>query len=412
VNKLKKHKEKEKPTTNSKRKDWFISSIGEECKVVNGGTPKTSFPAYWDGEIRWITPAEMGKRDTPFISETRRTITQEGVRDSSATLLPPYSVILSSRAPIGYLLINTEPMATNQGCKGLVPKERLSYKYLYYYLLSIEGLLNKLGSGTTFKELSGGKLKEVQIPVPPMHDQERIVAILDEAFEGMARTKSNSEQNLSNAQSIFDDSVKVLITSEELDWPILTLGEICQVERGSSPRPIKNYFTTEPDGVNWIKIGDTVVGEKYIYSTNQRITPEGAKQSRFVQEGDFVLTNSMSFGRSYIMKTSGYIHDGWFVLRLKSSIDRDYLYYLLSSKYIRDQFKALASGSVVLNISGDLVKRARLPIPPIKEQSDLVSRLNTIAAETKSLQATYERKIKALDALRQSLLSAAFSGNL
>ena len=183
---------------------WEIRKLGEVCEVMNGGTPKTGVPENWDGSHLWITPAEMGKRLSPYVSNTERKLTDFGLRDSSARMLPPKSVILSSRAPIGYLVINTEPMATNQGCKGLIPRSQIHYKYLYYYLLSIVDLLNSLGTGATFKELSGGKLKEVTIPLSALSEQLRIVALLDEAFEGIATAKANADKNLKNARQPFD----------------------------------------------------------------------------------------------------------------------------------------------------------------------------------------------------------------
>src|SRR5690606_36456183 len=148
----------------------------------------------------------------------------------------------------------------------------------------------------------------------------------------------------------------------------------------------------EPDGINWIKIGDTEEGGKYVYKTAQKITPEGAKQSRFVKEGDFILTNSMSYGRPYIMKTSGCIHDGWFVLRLNLEINSDYFYYLLSSNFVQSQFSRLATGSVVKNISGDLVKMVNLPIPLIEQQVVIVDKLLGLSKETQRLEALYQRK--------------------
>ena len=166
---------------------WKTKTLLETCGVVNGGTPKTGVPEYWDGNHRWITPAEMGKRLSPYVSDTERTITDLGLRNSSAQMLPPHSVILSSRAPIGYLVINTEPMATNQGCKGLIPGGHLHHKFLYYYLSSIVDLLNSLGTGATFKELSGGKLKEVPVVVAPLLEQQQIVAKLDDLREETQR---------------------------------------------------------------------------------------------------------------------------------------------------------------------------------------------------------------------------------
>jgi type I restriction enzyme, S subunit len=394
------------------KKGWRRKTLGELCDVVNGGTPKTGVSKYWSGENLWVTPAEMGKRATPYIDNTERKLSDLGLRYSSARMCPPYSIILSTRAPIGYLVINTEPMSTNQGCKTLVPGSQIHYKYLYYFLSGNVDLLNSLGTGATFKELSGGKLKEVMIPLAPLPDQQRIVGILDEAIDGIETAKDNAKKNLANARAIFDSHLLSIFSHGDIGWAKKKLGDVCIVERGSSPRPIKKYFTTAADGVNWIKIGDTEEGGKYVYSTAQKITPEGAKKSRFVKENDFILTNSMSFGRPYIMKINGYIHDGWFVLRLNQSLNLDYFYYLLASDYVRSQFNRLASGAIVLNISSELVKQAVLPIPPLGEQEILVEKLSELSGETQRLESIYKQKLNALEALKKSLLHQAFSGQL
>ena len=164
------------------RQGWEESTIGEVSEIVNGGTPKTGVSEYWNGKHLWITPAEMGKRQSPFVKNTERKISGAGLKNSSAKLLPVNSVILSSRAPIGHLVINKEPMAFNQGCKGMIPNSNLFYKFLFYYLFYNVDLLNSLGTGATFKELSGSKLKDVSIPLPPLPEQKRIVAVLDEHF--------------------------------------------------------------------------------------------------------------------------------------------------------------------------------------------------------------------------------------
>src|ERR1019366_5300729 len=135
---------------------WAVRQLMEVCTVTNGGTPKTGEPTYWDGPHAWITPAEMGKRLSPYVDKTERTLTDLGLQNSSARPLAANSVILSSRAPIGHLVINTIPMATNQGCKGLTPNEGLHYKFLYYYLFSIRDQLDAMGTGATFRELSTG----------------------------------------------------------------------------------------------------------------------------------------------------------------------------------------------------------------------------------------------------------------
>jgi type I restriction enzyme, S subunit len=195
-------------------------------------------------------------------------------------------------------------------------------------------------------------------------------------------------------------------------WIKETLGELVYVERGSSPRPIVNFVTDSPNGVNWVKIGDTKEGQKYVRSTKEKITFEGAQKSRFVGVGDFILSNSMSFGRPYIMAIEGYIHDGWFALRLPKLIDSDYFYYLLFSSTIKNQFDLLAVGGVVKNISGDLVKRAVLPLPPLAEQQQIAQKLDELLSQVDTLKTRLDAIPNILKRFRQSVLAAAVSGRL
>jgi type I restriction enzyme S subunit len=192
-------------------------------------------------------------------------------------------------------------------------------------------------------------------------------------------------------------------------WETKTLNEVCIVQRGSSPRPIKNFITENDNGVNWIKIGDTKGVTKYIHTTNQKITKEGAEKSRRVEVGDFILSNSMSFGKPYIMATSGYIHDGWFVLRLPDYIDRDFFYYLLGSPNVQKQFIELSSGAIVKNISGDLVKKAKLPIPPLETQKQIVAKLDLIFVDIEKAKVNAEQNLLNAKELLESYLQQIFS---
>ena len=166
------------------------------------------------------------------------------------------------------------------------------------------------------------------------------------------------------------------------------LGEIATVLRGASPRPIKKYITNDSDGVNWIKIGDVPVGSKYITQSEEKITKEGAEKSRYVQKGDFILSNSMSFGRPYILAIDGCIHDGWLsISNFKDVFLSDYLYYLLSSSAIQQEMKKRASfGGAVQNLNADIVKALVLPVPPIEVQSEIVRMLDSYNESVVELQ--------------------------
>ena len=291
------------------RAGWQSKTLGEVCEVVNGGTPKTGVAANWGGEHLWITPAEMGKRSSPYVNDTERKLTDLGLRDSSARLLPPFSVVLSSRAPIGHLVINTDPMATNQGCKGLVPGKLFDHKFLFYYLGSIVTLLNDLGTGATFKELSGGKLKQVALPMPPPPEQKRIVAILDEAFEGIAAAVANAEKNLANARELFGSALITAIFKKDLDqknWDLTTVANVALPERGSirtgpfGSQLLHSEFVNEGIAVLGI---DNAVENEFGWGKKRFITPEKFRQlSRYqVKPGDVLITIMGTCGRCAIV---------------------------------------------------------------------------------------------------------------
>jgi restriction endonuclease S subunit len=193
------------------------------------------------------------------------------------------------------------------------------------------------------------------------------------------------------------------------EWGQIALGDLCEIQRGGSPRPIKDYITTEPDGVNWVKIGDTKKATKYITETEEMIKPEGVRRSRMVYDGDFILSNSMSFGRPYIMRTSGCIHDGWLVLRMRdSSVTQDFLYYVLSSDFIYKQFNLLASGSTVRNLNISLVNGVEIPLPPLPEQKKIAHILSTVQRAIEA----QERIIQTTTELKKALMHKLFSEGL
>ena len=390
---------------------WEIKTLGDVCQTGAGGTPLKSKKEYYEGgTIPWLLSGEVSQGE---ICSTTNFISQKGLDNSSAKIFPVNTVLVAMYgATAGQVGMLRFEAATNQAVCGILPNKRFLPKFIFYYFLSKKDELVSQAAGNAQPNISQLKIKNTAVPIPLISEQQRIVTILDEAFEGIATAKANAEKNLKNARQLFESHLNFVFSQRGDGWVDKTLDQVCIVERGSSPRPIKDYFTSEPDGVNWIKIGDTKEGDKYIYSTSQKITPNGARQSRFVKEGDFILTNSMSFGRPYIMKTTGYIHDGWFVLRLNNLIDTDYFYYLLSSGFVQLQFARLAQGAIVKNISGDLVKKAVLPIPPLTQQHDIAAKLLELSAETQRLESIYQKKIEALDALKKSILQKAFAGEL
>jgi len=189
-------------------------------------------------------------------------------------------------------------------------------------------------------------------------------------------------------------------------WKITKLGAISEIFRGGSPRPIKSFITQEADGVNWIKIGDTEVGGKYIYSTEEKIRREGMRSSRYVEPGDFLLSNSMSFGRPYILKTDGCIHDGWLVIKkYDRTLIQDFLYYLLLSPVVARQFEEGARGSTVRNLNTDIVSNVVVSYPVSHiEQQRIVDILDREFAKIDALKANAEESLPAAKDLFQATM--------
>ncbi|MCZ2282948.1 MAG: N-6 DNA methylase [Bacteroidales bacterium] len=200
---------------------------------------------------------------------------------------------------------------------------------------------------------------------------------------------------LSNTGFILNmDRYKENKNTNSSQYPMVKIGEICEIQRGGSPRPIDDYITTSEDGINWIKIGDVSENAKYVLSTKEKIKKEGLKKTRLVYEGDFILSNSMSFGRPYIVKITGAIHDGWLLLRMKNPeiIDQDYLYEILRSDLIKEQYEKLATGGVVRNLNSNLVSSVEIPLPPIEIQREIVNRIRIIQEDIEALEQSIEDK--------------------
>ena len=208
--------------------------------------------------------------------------------------------------------------------------------------------------------------------------KEKLSHGLDFANAKSGKRKSKKETALagSNPCDIKEEEIPFEIPE---NWCWCRLGEVTEIARGGSPRPIKDYLTTDESGYNWIKIGDTDKNGKYINQTAEKIVKEGLSKTRLVHKGDFLLTNSMSFGRPYILNIDGCIHDGWLVISPKGTVfNKDFLYYVLSSTFAYNQFCDSVSGAVVKNLNSDKVRESLLPLPPLAEQKRIVAAIEKL----------------------------------
>lgn len=284
-------------------------------------------------------------------------------------------ILMSVRAPVGDVNICAEDSCIGRGITAIRSGDKIYYEYLFYYLLKQKPYIEMLGTGAIFKSINKTILGEMTIYLPPFSEQKTIAKTLSTIQKAI----ETQDKIIANVQELKKATMERFFTRQNNQCKEVEIGKICSVERGGSPRPIQDYITDSPDGINWIKIGDASSNLKYIRSTKEKIKPEGMKKSRLVNEGDLLLSNSMSFGRPYLMKTSGCIHDGWLVLKDISGIyDQEYLFYFLQSPLAYSQFNSLASGSTVRNLNIDLVKKATVRLYKLGEQSKIAKIFQSI----------------------------------
>ncbi len=397
---------------------WRTEKLGDLCEIELGKTPARANKTFWDEEREttnvWLSIADLLSAEDNIVVDSKEYLSDNGAAISKT--VRKGTLLVSFKLTLGRLAFAGRDLFTNEAIAALTIRDEreLSKEFLFYFLHFFDwrkAAENDVKlKGMT---LNKAKLKQIAVHFPAPAEQQRIVGILDEAFDGIATAKANAQQNFHNSHALFESSLQAVVDRRGEGWVDRRLGDVCSIARGGSPRPIQKYLTTDPNGINWIKISDATASGKYIYKTRQKIIAEGASRSRVVHEGDFLLSNSMSFGRPYIMRTTGCIHDGWLVLTdYAAHLDQDFLYHVLGSQVVFRQFDRLAAGSTVRNLNIELASRVDIPVPPMDRQREIAKRFDILAAETQHLESIYQRKLAALEELKKSLLHQAFTGQL
>jgi len=388
--------------------------LSECCEIVSGATPKSAVPEFWDGDVDWATPADLSGLSGAYIHSTPRKLTLAGLASCSSTVLPPGSVLFSSRAPIGHVAINTAPMATNQGFKSLIPNAGiLDAKYLYHWLRGNKTYLQSLGNGATFKEVSKATVARIEIPLPPIYEQRRIAAILDQADDLRVKRHQALAQLDNLTLSIFLDM----------------FGDPDMAVRGGNYRFLpevvaelqggKNLVASDPnlDARNRVLKISAVTGFRYRPAESKPLPNEySPPRSHFVRPGDLLISRANTtdlVGAVALVEetpTNLVLPDKlWrFVWRDPENVDPTYVWALLQTPAMRRELSARSSGTggSMKNISKAKLATLRLPWPDVEEQHKFAARMSARAAIAR----VYEGP--ALDALFESLQSRAFSGRL
>ncbi|HIQ82152.1 MAG TPA: restriction endonuclease subunit S [Candidatus Pullichristensenella stercorigallinarum] len=346
--------------------------LGDICTVVSGSTPKSGISDYWDGDVVWITPAELTE-DSYIINDSVRHITQKAVQETSLKPFPAGTVILSSRAPIGKTAIAGREMYCNQGFKNLICSSRVNNKYLYFFLSCKTEYLNSLGRGATFKEISKTIVENIEIPLPGIPEQKRIATEF-EHIQGL-------EQGFQKQVSFFDQLVKSRFVEmfgdpklNPNDYPVCPLSEYIDFLTSGS-RGWAQYCTD--NGTEWFvtikNVKDCRISVNNMQSVN---APNNAEARRTkVQEGDLLISITADLGRTGVVtkeiaEHGAYINQHLTCIRLNQTMLHPlYVAHFMESPAGKEQFETKNQSSVKAGLNFDSINSLRIMVPPIDKQN-------------------------------------------
>jgi type I restriction enzyme, S subunit len=390
---------------------WPLVQINSCARIVGGSTPDTNRAEYWGGEIPWATPKDLSELEGATISATPRTITTAGLASCSSEVLPENSVLFSSRAPIGHVAINMVPMATNQGFKSFVPNpEQLDAKFLYHWLRANKTYLQSLGNGATFKEVSKEVVSRVKIPLPPMKEQLRIAAILDQAEALRLRRRQALAKVDTLTQSLFLEMFGDPVTNPKA-WRIHRLEELCREVTDidhKMPRSVE-------EGVPFISAKDLLDDGTLSFENVKKISPEDfdrlARKSR-PRRGDIIYSRiGANLGKARLVEVDFDFLASYSCCTIKPKpelIDPVFLCSFLDSPFALRQARKGIRAIAVPDLGLNEIKNFRIPVPPMAVQVAFRRRVESLAA----LRVSYRISNVSLTALSGSLQYRAFRGEL
>lgn len=410
--------------------NWLWVRIGAVTEVVGGGTPSTSNEEYYiNGDIPWITPKDLSGYDSVYISKGSRNITEEALHNSSARLLPANSVLMSSRAPIGYTAIAANALCTNQGFKSFIPTHVCNPHFIYWYIKFSKSFIESYASGTTFKEISGGKANILPFPLTQLDEQKQIVEKLERMLSMLKEAKQLIEEARETFKlrraSILHKAFTGELTAKwrfendvdfEKHWEKKALIDISEViTKGASPRWQGIEYVEDNSQTLFITSENVREGyldlkiEKYVQSEFNN------KQKRSMLMNGDILVNIVgaSIGRAaiYNLNNTANINQAVSLIRLKRGYESTYICYYLNSPVAQNYYSENQVDVARANLSLKDVGNISIPIPPLVEQNEIVRILDAIFLEEDYAQELLNLKNQ-IDLLGKSILSKAFRGEL
>jgi type I restriction enzyme S subunit len=382
------------------RDDWTQTTLGSIAEVVGGGTPSTTNPSYWDGDVVWLTPTEIVSIDGKHVDSSERLISVSGLQNSGARLLPVGTVILTSRASVGFAAISDVPLCTNQGFQSLVPGPDVINEFLLRWIQWNRPEFNSRSAGSTFKEISKTNVKSMPINLPPLAEQKRIVDVVSSVDIYIESLQSQVDAARTARNAVLHE----ILSAGGDDWTETTLGEVCDVRDGTHDSP-KQSEVGYPL-VTSKNIRDGKVDMNNLYLISESDFHEINKRSK-VDKFDLLISMIGTVGEvcyepnepNYAIKNVGLIKTG-------SELLGRFLLGYLSSRMGKEQIELSTSGSTQKFIGLGKLRSLRILLPPLAEQErivDVVTSMDDVIQTTESTLSEAKR-------LRSGLLSDLLSG--
>ena len=374
----------------------MMTRLGDVCTVISGSTPKTSVAEYWDGDIKWITPAELNE-DSFYLYDSQRHITELGKEKTGLSYMPIGTVILSSRAPIGKTAIAGCEMCCNQGFKNLICSDDIFNEYLYYFLKGKTDYLNSLGRGATFKEISKSIVENIEIRLPALEEQKQIARQFGEIY----RLISLRKQQLARLDELVKARFVELFGGK--GYPEDTLLNLCNIidYRGKTPEKVEYglpFITAKNVKMHQMNLEPREYISKETYD---KVMVRG-----FPKEGDVVFTTEAPLGnvcRIPHFDTEFYIGQRIVTMQTEK-LEPIYLEYALSSDDFKMKYMGKSSGSTVTGIRVRLLEQLTIPVPPI----DIQTQFATFVEQTDKLKLTVQQSLDRLELLKKALMQKYF----
>jgi len=415
---------------------WEIKPLKRVLKVFNGSTPRSSEPEYWDGDIPWATPEDLGELASSEISETKRYITQTGYASCGTNLVPAGSLVLSTRAPIGHLAIAAVALCTNQGCRSLVPRSTILSRFSYYIICAARQELVSLGQGSTFIELGKSELETVVLPFPKIEEQQAIAdfldretAKIDELTEKKKKlTERLQEQRIAlithavtrglNPDAPMKDSGVDWLGKIPTHWDLKKIKHVSFIKFSSIDKHSKEdehpvYLCNYTDVYN----NDTILpNHKFMQATATK-----SEIKRFsLKKGDVIVTKDSEDWRdiavsSYVSANLPDVICGYHLALIRSNlsvIKEKYLFWSFYARNINHQFTIAATGITRFGLGKYWLDNSLFFIPPIQEQQAIADYLDRETAKIDRLIRRINQAIEKLQEYRIALITATVTGKI